>query len=404
MGRGWLQIGVGVGLGLLAVAIVASQQPDAQADPVEVDAVAPPPPTGLTAAQKSAFEAGDCNRCHHVPTVADAGQLDSCQGCHVWIKAMSSDPQTRAKAMEVFPLWERYEKNVASYLEVPSLEAAMARLEPGWVAAYLADPHDLRPNLPETMPRFDLEPSQVDAIVQAFAARTVAVPATPAPDPKNLAKGEALFASKGCVACHTFGGRHTIGAVPMAPDLAHTRTRMSPDRIAAWIRDPKAVSDRATMPPLALPAAEVLALRDYVLLADPRSKPAPTFAQQVRPTDAPVTWAQVEERVFGRICVHCHMDPEQNQGRRGPGNAGGFGWPASGIELQTYEGVKAVADRIPDALARRAAEGHRDTVGPGFHPAVVQRPAKPGMPLGLPPLPDEDRALVLGWIAQGMPK
>ena len=70
---------------------------------------------------------------------------------HVWIKDVSNNPAKREKALAVFPLWERYEKNVASYMEVPSLDAAMARLEPEWVEAYLKDPHDLRPNLPPNL-------------------------------------------------------------------------------------------------------------------------------------------------------------------------------------------------------------------------------------------------------------
>jgi len=355
-------------------------------------------------AQREALEAGDCARCHHVPQVAPAGRLDSCQGCHVWIRDIAADPARRARALEVFPLWERYERNVASYLQVPSLEAAMARLDPDWVEGWLADPHDVRPNLPEGMPRFDLTAGQRQAIAQAFAARTVSVPDTPPPEPARLALGGRLFVERGCAGCHTLGGRHVDARVPLAPDLAHTRARMHPDRVAAWIRDPSAVSSAATMPTLELPEEEVLALRDYVLLVDPASIPAAPAPLAVAPATGPITWADVEARVFGRICVHCHMDPARNQGRAGPGNGGGFGYAATGIELQTYEGVVAVADRIPDALARRVAEGHRDHVAPGEAPAALERPAAPGMPLGLPPLSPEDRALVLGWIAQGMPR
>ncbi|MFK7929682.1 MAG: cytochrome c [Myxococcota bacterium] len=397
--RRWATMaGLAGSAGLVMLAAVGLSQPS------EAEPVVPAATASLTIAQQQAFKAGDCNRCHHVPLMEDAGRLDSCEGCHVWIKGVSADPAKRAKALQVFPLWERYEKNVASYMEVPSLEAAMARLEPGWVEGYLNDPHDIRPNLPESMPRFGLEQGQIDAIISAFEARTVDAVATPAPSSKNLAKGETLFAQRGCIGCHTFGGRHTVGAVPMAPDLAHTRERMSPDRTAAWIRNPKSVSTHATMPVLALPEAEVVALRDYVLLADLNSKPAPVFSTVVQPTTEPVRWAEVEERVFGRICVHCHMDPDQNQGRAGPGNAGGFGFAATGIELQTRDGVAAVADRIPGALQRRAAEGHRDVVPAGSHPAALERPEKPGMPLGLPPLSDSDVALVLGWIEQGMPE
>jgi len=351
-----------------------------------------------------AFRAGDCHRCHEVPGWEPTPRLDSCATCHSWIRSVAADPRKRAKAMEVFPLWERYERNTRSYLQVPSLEASMARLEPGWVRSYLSDPHDLRPHLDETMPRFALSESQLDALVDAFSARQAKVPKTADPDPARLAQGEQLFTAKGCVACHTYGARHTVGVTPLAPDLAHTRARMDADHVAAWIRDPSAVSAEATMVAVPLEEAEVLALRDYILLAEPGWEEATPLGPPPAPTREPVSWTDVESRVFGKICVHCHMNPATNEGRRGPGNAGGFGWPATGIELETPEGVAAVADQIPDALLRRRLEAHRDAIDPGRKPATLTRPAKPGMPLGLPPLSDEDISLVLGWLEQGMPR
>ena len=378
-----------------AAVVLVAGSPPAVADGEAGDSDA----TALSAA----WSTGDCARCHEVPDQPDEPRVRSCHTCHTWIRAVSSKPEARARAIELFPHWERYEKNVRSYLEVPSLAAAMVRLEPGWVEGYLADPHDLRPRLPETMPRFALDDGTRRRLVDAFAAALVDVPETPAPAVANLARGEALFTSKGCVACHGFGARHPVAPLPMAPDLAHTRDRMHPDRVAAWIADPGAVSPAATMPPQQLALDEVLALRDYVMLADPQWTSAAAMTGLPQATKEPVTWAQVEERVFGRICVHCHMKPELNEGRAGPGNAGGFGWAATGIELQTREGVMAVADRIPDALLRRRHEAARDAVEPGQQPATVERPERPGMPLGLPPLSDEDTALVLGWIEQGMP-
>lgn len=373
-----------------------------------------PPSAGTVAGPRGAGDAVDpseglatmrevhCHLCHEVPEVEPAPRIASCADCHAWIREVADDPVKRARAMQVFPLWERYERSVASYLAVPSLEAAMARLDPDWVRDYLADPHDLRPGMPETMPRFDLSSDQLDAIVASFAAARARVPATPSPDPARVERGRAVF-ERTCASCHPFGAR-AAGGDPRAPDLAHARDRMSADHVAAWIADPAAVSPRATMPAPDLEPAEVLAVRDYVLLADPAWTPAPPAGPPPGPTTEPVAWADVEERVFGRICVHCHMDPEANEGRAGPGNGGGFGWPATGIELETYEGVVAAADRIPASLLRRRAEAHRDAVDPGQQPVDLTRPARPGMPLALPPLPDEDIALVLGWIEEGMPR
>jgi mono/diheme cytochrome c family protein len=346
---------------------------------------------------------GSCDVCHEVPGLPEASRTDSCHSCHVWIHEVSAKPSARKKAMAIFPHWERYERNVVSYMEVPSLASARARLEPGWVATWLADPHDLRPGLPETMPRFALTEAEREAIAGWFAEGQQPVPSTLEPSPERLPQGAELFVSQGCSACHSYGALHT-GGVPMAPDLAHTRARMDPDRLAAWIADPKGMAPETVMPTLELSEEQVLALRDYVLLAEPGWTPAPALDTRVAATTEPVTWEQVDERVFGRICAHCHMKPELNDGRAGPGNAGGFGFAATGIELQTYEGVASVADRIPATLERRRLEVHRDVVAPGQQPASLERPERPGMPLGLPALSDEDTALVLGWIEQGMPR
>ncbi|MSQ03838.1 MAG: exo-alpha-sialidase [Myxococcales bacterium] len=59
------------------------------------------------------------------------------------------------------------------------------------------------------------------------------------PVASNLARGAALFAERGCVACHAFGSRH------LGPGT------------------PAAISRKATMPALSIPKADILALRDY---------------------------------------------------------------------------------------------------------------------------------------------
>jgi cbb3-type cytochrome oxidase cytochrome c subunit len=356
----------------------------------------------VSGASEVLVEAG-CVLCHTVPELPAAPRQDACTGCHQWIRTVAADPAKRERAMAYFPLWERYESSVASYLSVPSLEAARARLEPDWVIGWLSDPHDVRPGLAEGMPRFLLNETQEEAIRGWFMAGQHTPPPSPPPDSARAEEGAALYQQRGCPACHSRGAQVAQPGDPAAPDLAHAGARMSADMLAAWIQDPSSVSAEATMPTLGLGAGEALAIRDYLLLTEPGGVAPAAVGPLPEPVARPVAWAEVEERVFGRICVHCHMDPAQNQGRAGPGNAGGFGWPAAGVQLQTREGVMAAADRIPDALARRRHEGRRDTLAAGQRPAELERPERPGMPLGLPPLSDEDIALVLGWIAQGMP-
>jgi len=361
-------------------------------------------PGNLPVSLAEAWTTGDCARCHVVPGTEPLPRVENCTVCHEWIRTVAASPRATERARELFPKWDRYARNTRSYLAVPSLSAAMARLEPTWVRGWLSDPHDIRPGMTEGMPTFALDGPTLDALEQAFADARVEVPATPAPDPANVELGRQLFETRGCIACHGFGATKPVPGIPTAPDLAHARARVSPDMAVAWIQNPMAISPEATMPPQPLTADEAVLVRDYLFLADPGgAEPAPLPPAPVATTE-PVTWEQVEERVFGKICSHCHMKPDLNEGRAGPGNDGGFGYAATGVELQTREGVAAVADKLPELLLKRRVEARRDTVGHGEAPAALERPERPGMPMGLPPIPDEDIALVLGWIEQGMPE
>ncbi len=365
---------------------------------------AAPEASAPTAAEgQRVMEGAGCALCHTIPEVPAPGRLDGCVACHDWVHAVSANPRARAAALEAFPLWERYERSVRSYADVPDLAAAAARLEPSWWAGFLADPHDLRPAMPEGMVRVGLDAAARDAITAWATAHHAPAPASPAPAATRVSEGERLFDTRGCAACHTFGAARPGPGIPTAPDLRHARDRMSDDAIVAWILDPAAVSPAATMPAMGLTRDEAVAVRDYLVLADPGGAIPPTPPTLPRHVGE-VRWAEVEERVFGRICVHCHMEPSLNDGRRGPGNAGGFGFAPTGIELQTVDGVRAHAPAIVAALLRRREEAARDTVAPGEAPQAIVRPAMPGMPLGLPPIPDDDVARVIAWVEQGMPE
>lgn len=382
----------------LLVFLVGCAAAPAQPAPAEVS---------LPPASVSAMERGNCTLCHAVPQMEAPARVESCADCHLWIRDVSRDAPRRKVALEAFPLWERYERNVQTYFDVPHLDAAMSRLEPAWVERWLLDPHDIRPRMGENMPRFGFGAAEARAIASAFEARLVEVEKAPRPDRKNLQRGRAKLLTAGCTACHNLGAALPASpGSPGAPDLQFTRERMHPDRIVAWIQDPKAFSPHSTMPDFDISRDDAILMRDYIVLADPKAVEASDALVAIEPVARPVRWAEVEERVFGKICAHCHMDPSlpQNQGRRGPGNAGGFGFSETGIHLQSPDGIRPHADKIVPALLRRREEARRDTLAAGERPAELTRPERPGMPLGLPPLSDEEIGLVMAWIEQGLPE
>lgn len=98
-------------------------------------------------------------------------------------------------------------------------------------------------------------------------------------------------------------------------------------------------------------------------------------------------------------------------GDGGPGNSGGFGFPARHLDLSSY---RRVASGLVDAQGERQS---LFTPSEGGAPLLVAallarkeeeagrpRPGLRGMPLGLPSLTLEQIQLVDTWIAQGRPQ
>ena len=118
-----------------------------------------------------------------------------------------------------------------------------------------------------------------------------------------------------------------------------------------------------------------------------------------------VGFLEVYEKVFARVCQHCHSTPSnENQGDGGPGRSGGFGYDGVGLDLSNYMNVLA---------GRVDAKGQRISVLEGDPPPIVaamlrrhqeiagQSTTSPGMPLGLEPIDPVSIQLVETWIAQG---
>ena len=256
-------------------------------------------------------------------------------------------------------------------------------------------------------------------------------------------------------------------ASKMAPNLRFTRERMTPEIAAAWMLDPQRFHADTRMPPTNLTPEDAAAIRDFIFFVDPRLAPTPPEPPLRLPpaVDRPVAWAEVKELTLGRICVHCHMNDYERD--PGPGNQGGFGHEGVGLRMRTYEMLvagqflggdhdehgaedadhdadsdEAVGERVVDeegnvipietvtdvgagrerrsvlaahgphalpelleVMLLRRVEERRDRIE-AFQDHVL--PAdhgthEPGMPMGLPSIPDEELAVLRAWIEQGCP-
>ncbi|WP_438024919.1 c-type cytochrome [Sorangium sp. So ce233] len=357
-----------------------------------------------------------CNRCHDGTGQAPAPRDAHCVQCHQDIAAGRF--QAPAAAMK------RWNENLVLLRDVPSLAAAGDRLRRDWIRGFLLEPHDLRPRLHATMPRLALGPEQASDIA-AYLTRDRRERPMASLEGASAARGRELYEAKGCGTCHAFTGatgvtavapvkameKETRAAVALAPDLRVARDRIEPADLVAWVLDPGAIKPGTPMPQVPMSPAEARDIAAFVMTA-PLAPRAPASAPERLPLlSRRVTYDEVDRRVFRVTCRHCHSEPDYALGDGGPGNTGGFGFKARGLNLATYEGI--AAGYVDDQGERRSVFAR----GPGGVPrllaALLSRqaeeagrvdPAVRGMPLGLPALGAEEIQLVESWIAQGRPQ
>jgi mono/diheme cytochrome c family protein len=273
------------------------------------------------------------------------------------------------------------------------------------------------------MPRLAITKEEATAIVKHLAAASVGSGggALAEEPPRGSAeRGEKLFEEKACGGCHELGGGSVKTTPPrgetgdaahvLAPDLRHSRKRLVPGRLVAYLLDPRSVKAGAAMPKIPMTREEAHDLATYVLevpLTAPQEEPR---RARLPVLDRPVSYDEVSARVFNRICWHCHSQPDYARGDGGPGNSGGFGFPARGLDLSSYESIASgivgrdgertsvFSDAGGTPLLLAALLARHEEVR-GAEPGRVR-----GMPLGLPPLSSEDIQLVETWIAQGHPR
>lgn len=418
------------GLGLLVVLAGVSACKTERSRPADPARPEPRAPAAESAAlaesapDAKAFEPGnaehgkelvkqfECNRCHEGTGFA-APKLDQdCVRCHEQI-ATDKFQATASKLA-------KWKPHIMPYRDVPSLTALGARVRPAWLVQYLLAPHDLRPNLAQTMPRLALSPEQArDIATYLTSSAPVAAAIEVKSDAAQVAHGRELMTTRGCVTCHEMSGAalpsppkaspppRTLG---LAPDLRFARERSEPAALARWLLDPASVKHDAAMPKLALPAEDARDLAAFLSFSELSLDAAPPPPARLPVLERRVGFDEVNEKVFAVTCRHCHTNADSAGGDGGPGNTGGFGFKPRKIDFSSYQGIQSGAldekgqrvslftptsDGVPRLVAALVARQREDS---GHISAEVR-----GMPLGLPPLSGEQIQLVESWVAQGRP-
>ncbi len=359
----------------------------------------------------------ECHRCHEGTGLAAPTLDKDCVRCHEQI-ATDRFQATPAKLA-------KWKPHIMPYRDVPSLSEMGGRLRPAWVMDYLLHPHDLRPNLAQTMPRLPLSPQQARDIATYLTASTSSgskalATASVTRQAAQVAHGKQLMSERGCVTCHQMSGsdlaappatRPAPRTLGLAPDLRFARRRAEPEAILRWLLDPAKVKHDAAMPNLALAVEDARDLAAFVSFGELAPAPRPALPARLPVLARKVGFDEVNEQVFAVTCRHCHTNPDIADGDGGPGNTGGFGFKARKIDFSSYQGIQSGAldehgqrvslfektseglPRLVAALVARSREELGET-------AVVSAEVR-GMPLGLPAVTPEQLQLVESWIDQG---
>lgn len=355
----------------------------------------------------------ECNRCHAGTGLATPKLDQDCVGCHEQI----ATDKFQAAASKL----AKWKSHILPYRDVPSLTDLGARLRPAWVRDYLLHPHDLRPNLAQTMPRLKLSPEQARDIA-TYLTSTGSLEQSPIAvraEPADIARGKQLLTARGCVGCHQLSGaglasppenQPVVRTLGLAPDLRFARERSEPAALVRWLLDPTKVKRDAVMPNLGLSVADARDLAAFLSFGELEAVTPPPRFERLPVLARRVGFDEVNEQVFAVTCRHCHTNPDLAGGDGGPGGTGGFGFRPRKIDFSTYQsiqsgGIDAKGERV--SLFTPTSEGL-----PRLVAALVARAREHegqesdevrGMPLGLPPLSAEKIQLVESWVAQGRP-
>lgn len=365
-------------------------------------------PTARTLTRpRDVVEHYQCNRCHVVPGLepTSAPLAENCVTCHQAIQGGRLDLWYQEAEVK------KWKGHLTHLVRTPELATLSKRVKRSWLIAWLEAPHVVRPLYGATMPRLKVGPAEAALIADFFSVTEEEAGAAPGGD---AARGAAVYARRECGSCHFIGDAPVLrygapefqapSAKRRAPDLRYARERMSLTQLRSWLTDPHALLAGTEMPAFQLTPTEVEDLVTF--LSAPPAPRAVVPPRKALKLEREVHYPEVAQKLSRHLCFHCHSDMNR-PGDQGPGNSGGMGYAGVSLDLSTREGLlrgvkrdgkfRGLPDRLEDGTPRLVASllARHAELGGGADPEVL------GMPLGFPPIADEEIDLINTWIEQG---
>lgn len=241
----------------------------------------------------------------------------------------------------------------------PELDKVGASRSPEWLLTHFKSPAAVTPG--SAMPPIKANDADLEALTlyvlsltgEPLSAYYVSMKTIPGP-----VAGRRLFGEKGCIGCHSVGGKGgNIG-----PPLDEVAKRREPQWIIAHFKSPQAISPGTLMPQFNFNEQEIRALTEFLL--------SMANSNVIGFLNVPASLSPVErgKGVYKKYgCAGCH----------GADGAGGVPNPNSKT-AQQVPGLKFVSEGYTkDELKKRILDGQREI------PPLDSR--KPPPPLYMPP-------------------
>jgi mono/diheme cytochrome c family protein len=240
----------------------------------------------------------------------------------------------------------------------PELDKVGAQRSPGWLMKHFKNPSAVSPGSP--MPAVHASESDLEALtlyVLSFTGEELSEYYVSMKTIPGIQSGEALFETKGCIGCHSVGGK----GGNVGPALDKVAERRTPDWIMQHFRNPQSVSPGSVMPQFDLSEQQVRALTEFLLSF---SNPNVIGFIKLPSMMTPIQRGKLVFKKYG--CAGCH----------GPGAMGGVTNPNAKTG-QKVPSLKYVAESYSkDELRKRILNGQ--------HEIYALDPKKPAPPLFMP--------------------
>jgi mono/diheme cytochrome c family protein len=232
-------------------------------------------------------------------------------------------------------------------MDAPSLAEAGARLHPDWIAKWVQNPRDLRPEA--TMPKLPGITPQDAADIAAYLVTLGKAEADPAPSADAAKLGGHLFVEMRCIACHTLPDKE-----PAADRIPFTflKAKWKPAALKKFLLGPEKHYAWIEMPNFHLKEEEADRLAAFLL-----SRPGKAAEASGLKGDP----ARGKQQVESRGCVSCHKVADVNAFKATPIRnlkadswAGGCKGADFGLNPAQVQAVTAFASTDLSSLTRDA--------------------------------------------------